>query len=166
FSCMKSKILYLIRHSKAEDHSFSKRDYDRNLVDKGKDRAAVVANKLKLHLNDNATVVISSSANRAKQTAEIFCEHIHYPVTSIHLVKEIYEAHYSDILPVINSLDDNIETVLVFWHNPGLSDLTNYLCYSYIDLKTAHAAKIILPEGFNFSDVSGGTCHLESGITE
>jgi phosphohistidine phosphatase len=163
---MKTKTLYLIRHGKAEDHSFLKRDYERNLVQKGQDRAAFVAKKLSQQLLDNYTLVISSSANRALQTAEIFCAHIDYPIKSIQQEKEIYEAYYRDILQVINQVDDNIETVLVFGHNPGLSDLTNYLCDSYIDLNTSHVSKICLPEGFNFSEVSGGTCHLETVITE
>ncbi|WP_231561009.1 hypothetical protein [Sphingobacterium sp. T2] len=59
-----------------------------------------------------------------------------------------------------------MDTLLVFGHNPGLSELTNYLCNSYIELKTAHAAKIILPEGFDFDTLSGGTADLETIITE
>ncbi len=30
---MGTKTLYLIRHAKAEEHSFLKKDFDRNLVD-------------------------------------------------------------------------------------------------------------------------------------
>lgn len=163
---MSSKTLYLIRHGKAEDHTFLKRDYDRNLVDKGKERAELVANKLKQDLLENNTLVISSSANRALQTAEIFCVQIDYPINAIQVEKDIYEAYYQEILKVINQIPDDIDTVLVFGHNPGLSDMTNYLCDSYIDLKTSHVSKIILPAGFNFSEVSGSTCHLETVITE
>jgi phosphohistidine phosphatase len=163
---MISKKIYLIRHGKAEDHSFLKRDYERNLVDKGKERAEIVAIKLNEQLQVNNTLVISSSVNRAIQTAEIFAAHINYPLESIQLEKGIYEAYHRDILQVINQVNDDIETILVFGHNPGLSELTNYLCGVYIDLKTSHVAKIILPEGFNFSEVSGGTCHLDAVITE
>lgn len=163
---MKTKTLYLIRHGKAEDHSFLKRDYERNLVQKGKERAEIVAKKLKQELVESKSLVISSSANRAIQTAEVFCKHIDYPITSIQQEKEIYEAYYREILKVINLIDDSIETVLIFGHNPGLSDLTNYLCDSFVDLKTSHVSKIRLPENFNFSEVSGGTCHLETVITE
>lgn len=163
---MKTKTLYLIRHGKAEDHSFLKRDYERNIIAKGKERAEIVAKKLKQHLQINKTLVISSSANRAMQTAEIFCTQIDYPIKSVQQTKEIYEAYYRDILQVINKIDNTIETLLVFGHNPGLSDLTNYLCDSFVDLKTSHVSKISLLEGFNFSDVSGSTCNLETVITE
>ncbi|MCA5006520.1 SixA phosphatase family protein [Sphingobacterium bovistauri] len=163
---MSTRTLYLIRHGKAEDHSFSKRDYDRNLVDKGKVRSRLIGLKLKHQLTHNNTLLISSSANRALQTAEIFCDLLNYHTKDIQLEKSIYEAYFLEILKAINKVPNDIDTVLIFGHNPGLSDLTNYLCDSYIDLKTSHIAKIILPEGFNFSEVSGSTCQLETVITE
>ena len=163
---MTVKKLFLIRHGKAEDYSFLKKDYDRNLIEKGQKHTTLIAQKLIAHLNSGKTQVVSSTANRALQTARIFCDVIHYPQQDIQLEKGIYEAYYSDILRVINTIPDDVEQVLVFGHNPGLSDLTNYLCHSYIDLKTSHAAEIILPENFNFSEISGGTCHLQTVITE
>lgn len=163
---MKSKTLYLIRHAKAEDHSFQKRDYDRNLVSKGIERAKLIADKLKLDLPSAKTLVISSSANRAIQTADIFCEIFNYPKFDIRHEKSIYEAHYKDILTVINSVANDMETVLVFGHNPGLSDLANYICNTHIDLKTAHVAKINLEKDFFFRELSSNTGYLEKVITE
>lgn len=163
---MTVKKLFLIRHGKAEDYSFLKKDYDRNLIEKGQKRTALIAQKLIAHLSSGKTQVVSSTANRALQTAQLCCEVINYPQQHIQLEKGIYEAYYSDILRVINAIPDDVQNVLVFGHNPGLSDLTNYLCHSAIDLKTAHVAKIILAEGFNYQEISGGTCHLEAVITE
>lgn len=164
---MGTKNLFLIRHAKAEEHSFFKKDYDRNIVEKGIDRANTIANKLKASIDKSQnTLIISSSANRALQTAQIFSAILGYPAHNIQLEKSIYEAHYKEILKVINKIPNDIETVLIFGHNPGLSDLTNYICDSYIDLKTSHISKIILPEDFNFSDISGSTCQLETVITE
>ncbi|NGM72632.1 SixA phosphatase family protein [Sphingobacterium sp. SGL-16] len=163
---MSNKILYLIRHGKAEDHSFLKRDYERNLVEKGINRSQIVAQKIKKQLSKEEILIVSSSANRALQTAEVFGEIVEYSKSEIQQESSIYEAYYTEILKVINKVDNKANTVFIFGHNPGLSDLTNYLCNSYIDLKTSHAAKIILPEGFNFSEVSGSTCQLEGVITE
>ena len=163
---MITKTLYLIRHGKAEDHSFFKKDYDRNLVDKGIERSLLISIKLKLDLQKENLLVISSSANRAIQTAKIYCEEINYPIQNIQLENGIYEAYYTEILKVINNVEDHIDTVLVFGHNPGLSDLTNYLCDSIISLKTSHVAKITLPKNFNFKEISGSTCYLAAVITE
>ena len=40
------KRLYIIRHGKAEDPNFSKRDFDRNLVERGKQDALRIANDI------------------------------------------------------------------------------------------------------------------------
>lgn len=159
---MQNKLLYLIRHAKAEEHSFAKRDHDRDLVEKGKVRATEIANALSktFRLTEN-THVISSTANRAIQTAELFCNQLQYPLQNIQQEKSIYEAYYLDILRVINQTPDHIDTLLVFGHNPGLSDLTNYLTDSYIDLKTSHVAVIEVDKNIAFETLSGGTATLK-----
>ncbi|NGM63268.1 phosphohistidine phosphatase [Sphingobacterium sp. SGG-5] len=159
---MKTKNLYLIRHAKAEEHSFAKRDYDRNLVEKGKERAVRIATELKTKsiLTPN-TLVISSPANRALQTATLFCELLRYPVAQIHQEQSIYEAHFLDILAIINKVPDTVDTVILFGHNPGLSDLTNYICGTYANLNTSSVVIISLPHNFNFSDLSEGTATLK-----
>ena len=155
------KTLILIRHAKAEEHSLSKSDFFRDLQPKGIERAkriaASLSNKIKV---DNKTLVISSTANRAIQTAEIFCPILQYPTSEIQQTENIYEAHFTEILNVINAVDDQYEQVLVFGHNPGLSNLTNYLSHSEVELATSNAAILKLEDGINFSMLSGGTATL------
>lgn len=159
---MKNKLLYLIRHAKAEEYSFAKRDHDRNIVDTGRMRSLQIADNLAgiFNLTQN-TLVISSTANRAIQTAELFCNKLHYPIPYIQQEKSIYEAHYLDILRVINQVPNTADTLLIFGHNPGLSDLTNYLTDSPIDLKTSHVAIIELESGLDFAALSGSTATLK-----
>ncbi|WP_312135661.1 SixA phosphatase family protein [Sphingobacterium sp.] len=159
------KTLYLIRHAKAEDHGLLKNDYNRNIISKGKERAIRIANELATQLKiNNNTLVISSSANRAKQTADIFCEILGYPLTDILETREIYEAHFTDILRIINNVPNNVENLLVFGHNPGLSNLTNYLSHAEVELATSNAAILSLPDNFNFSELAGGTATLLNTI--
>lgn len=157
-----TKKLYIIRHAKAEIYSFDRKDYDRNLIDKGEERAVRIAHELKeiFEVSDN-TLAISSSANRAIQTAQIFCPILNIPISKIQLEKSIYEAYFKDILQIINEVDDSVDMLLVFGHNPGLSDLTNYICDSYIDLKTAQVACIELEDNLHFSELSSNTAHLK-----
>lgn len=164
---MNTKTLYIIRHAKAELPTWDKKDYDRNIISKGIDRATAIAAQLKTILSiDKNTAVYSSSANRAIQTADIFCKALGFPIQDIQQTREIYEAHHLDILRVINQTADYVNTVLVFGHNPGLSNLSNYICDSYIDLKTSHVAVIKLEEGIDFASLSGGTGALLQVITE
>jgi|SRR5690606_14380058 len=159
---MKTKTLYLIRHAKAEEHSFIKRDYDRNLIEKGKERAQQIATQLAQQLVITPqTSVLTSPANRAIQTAELFCDIIGYSTAQIKQDKSIYEAHHSAILNAINKTPTEVDTLLVFGHNPGLSDLTNYLCNSHINLATSHVAMIELEDGMDFSHLSEGTATLK-----
>lgn len=160
------KKLYLVRHAKAEDHSFAKHDHERDIIDKGRLRATQIAQDLakELTLTEHAKV-IASTANRAKQTAELFCDILGYPAEKIQSTKSIYEAFYLDILRSINKVGGDVDTLLVFGHNPGLSDLTNYLTDSYIDLKTSHVAVITLEEGIDFAALSGSTAKLSHILT-
>ncbi len=155
------KTLYLIRHAKAEEHSFSKDDFYRDLQKKGRERAERIAQKLKDSLKiDEKTLVISSSANRAIQTAELFCEVLGYPQESIQQTRDIYEAHFMDILKVINSVPDEYDTLLIFGHNPGLSNLTNYLSHSEIELATSNVSILQLEGDLTFEMLGGGTANL------
>lgn len=164
---MATKTLYIIRHAKAELPTWDKRDFDRNIITKGIQRATEIAAHLKtlLSINENMAVY-SSSANRAIQTAEIFCKTLSFPIEDIQQTREIYEAQHLDILRVINQTADHVDTLFVFGHNPGLSNLTNYICDSYIDLKTSHVAVIKLEEGIDFASLSGSTGALLQIIQE
>ncbi len=164
---MSNKKLYIIRHAKAEIPTWEKKDFDRNIMDKGAARSQYISNKLKdiLTIDDN-TAVISSTANRAIQTAHIFCTSLDFPLQHILQTRAIYEAYYLDILNIINEIPDHIDKLVLFGHNPGLSDLTNYICNSYIELKTSHCAVITLEEGIDFASLSGGTGTLIQTITE
>lgn len=162
---MKTKTLYLIRHAKAEEYSFGRRDYERNLMEKGKESAREIATILSHQFNPtSSTRVLSSSANRAIQTAELFCSIIDYPLEQIVQDKNIYEAYYLDILNAINNTATVIDTLLVFGHNPGLSELATYLTNVYVNLKTSYVAVIKLEKGLDFNELSGGTATLKTVI--
>lgn len=153
--------LYLVRHAKAEEHSFTKEDFYRDLQKKGKDRAHRIAEELKQILQiDTKTLAISSTANRAIQTAEIFCSVLGYELDNIQQTKDIYEAHFTDILKVINTVSDSYDKLLVFGHNPGLSNLTNYLSHSEIELATSNVSILELEQGITFQMLAGGTANL------
>jgi len=158
---MPTRTLYIIRHAKAEEPSFAKKDFTRNLITKGKERAQRVALELagKLRI-DEQTLFISSTANRAVQTAYIFADALGYAHKSIQLESDIYEAHPHDILRVINAIPTHIETVLLFGHNPGLSDLVYYLTDRSVELKTSNVAVIELPANFDFAHLSANSSDL------
>lgn len=163
---MSHKRLYIIRHAKAEDHALKEKDFDRNLIDKGRQRAKLIAEKLKqdISLIDERTLFLSSTANRAAETAEIFSQILGYPTDEIKWEPQIYEAHYLVLLKCINEISANYDSVLVFGHNPGLSDLVNYVSDRYVNLKTSHVACLTLEEDIDYSILSANTAHLKKLI--
>ena len=165
---MERKSLYIIRHAKAEIPTFDKNDFDRDLLPKGIDLATLLAQKVRDHLPTNLekTLVISSTANRAMQTTKIFCEILGYPVNSIVWEPKVYEAHYLFLMKRLNDIRDKFDHVLLFGHNPGLSELVAYTTDQYIDLKTAHAACLELEETIDYSLLSANTATLKQVITE
>lgn len=125
-----SKELYIIRHAKS-DWSFELRDFDRPLSSRGFADAPVMAARVREN-HPHIGCLVSSPAKRAITTAQIFAEVLGVPIKDIQIADRIYEASVSDLLGVINGLDDSLSTVAMFGHNPGFSALASYLSGSDI----------------------------------
>jgi len=142
------KTLFLIRHSKSDWTTQQFSDRERPLNQRGLRDAPLMARRLKL-LNLGVDEIISSDAVRALSTARIFAEFLDYAVSRIHVEKKLYLAGRELILEVVNALDDKKNTVIVFGHNPGLTEIVEYLAdYTLEKLATTGIAMIAfdLPE--------------------
>jgi len=161
------KKLYIIRHAKAENPTFEGTDFERDLLPEGVEKAIQKATLLAQDLDlstKGLTHIISSPANRAKQTAQIFCSVLQIPLDQIHYEIKIYEAHYLELLKVLNDCSSEDAQVLIFGHNPGLSDLIAYLTDDYVGLATADIAYLTLDENIDFSILSANTAYLHKVI--
>ena len=120
------KTLYLVRHAKSSWNHPELTDIKRPLNKRGKRDAPFMGNLLakgKIKVDQ----IISSPAIRAYSTAKIFASAIGYPLENINLDKNIYEADSYDLLQIIHGLDNKIDFVMLFGHNPGLTELYNKL---------------------------------------
>ena len=161
------KKLYIIRHAKAEDYKLAPTDYNRQLINKGIVRAQHIARLLVEELSPNTSIkFLSSSAKRALQTAEIFADILNYEPAKIKQTKHIYEAHYRDILQEINKIEDDIDELFVFGHNPGLSHLISYLTDQNIYLRTSYVAQVTLEKDILFSELTSGIATLNHVFTD
>ena len=77
--------------------------------------------------------MISSPATRAKTTAEAVAEEIGYPWEEIVVDERLYHGEVFELLQVIQGLEDYVHHVMLFGHNPGLTELANYLSSYYIN---------------------------------
>lgn len=73
------------------------------------------------------SLIITSSAKRARQTAKLVAKVIKYPKEFLQVEPELYLAATATILEVIAFQNDEFADMLVVGHNPGLTDLVNQL---------------------------------------
>ncbi|MBF0241319.1 MAG: histidine phosphatase family protein [Desulfamplus sp.] len=122
------KNLILVRHAKAAPlQGEYDSDFPRPLIKKGIKDAKKMAEKIKCNLLGNP-LFISSPANRAFETAHIFAGKLNYPTVKILIREVIYnDPKAEELLSLIKEVDDNYDTVLIFGHNPSLSDFASSL---------------------------------------
>lgn len=115
------KELLLIRHAKSDwDHpGFS--DHDRVLNERGRRDAPRMAIALR-ERGVSPGLVVTSTAVRAATTAEVVAAGLGYPEDRISRRPELYLASPQTILRVIQGLEEDEETALVFGHNPGMHE--------------------------------------------
>ena len=126
------KILYLIRHAKSSWGNPLEGDFDRPLNDRGKRDAPRMGKRLK-EKRLAPDLLLSSPAKRALTTCELIADSINYPTEKIKTDRALYHAQDEDILRIIKNLNDKHDTVLIFGHNPGLTDFVNRLTDTNID---------------------------------
>ena len=118
------KEILLVRHAKSDwGHEFL-HDIDRPLNRRGYEDAyrMSIAFKKKYKLPD---LLISSTATRAISTAFIFARTFQFPEKNVLLNQSIYESSESNLLEIISSLQQEVTSIMLFGHNPGLTNLIN-----------------------------------------
>ena len=136
------KTLYLVRHAKGENRSGKKPDFQRSITERGRDNALKVAESLKA-TEKTPSVIISSPALRARQTASVFAGRLGYRTKAIRTRKILYDQDGRVILQMLQGLDPALERVMVVGHNPALSDLAKKFCDEIRDdLPTSGAVAI------------------------
>jgi len=120
------KNLYIIRHAKSSWKDMNLSDYARPLNKRGKGNALLMGSVLK-NKGIVPDIIITSPALRAKTTAKIIAKEINYSQKII-FKEEIYEANTNTLHKIVKHLDDEINTVFLFGHNPGLNELS----YKYV----------------------------------
>ena len=126
------KTLVLVRHAKSSWKDASLADRDRSLNKRGKRDAPRMGRRL-ADLVGTPDLIVSSPATRAMETARIIAEEVGYPVDGIREDERIYEAGPAGILDVVRGLEDEMDRVVLFGHNPGLTDLVNELTEPTVD---------------------------------
>jgi phosphohistidine phosphatase len=125
------KTLFLIRHAKSSWDNPSLDDFDRPLNKRGLKDAPFMAALIEAK-NFIPDKIVSSPANRAITTAMYFGKAFNIPSERILLNEEIYEAYPDTLSRIIHRFEDNWDTVFLFGHNPGFTELANRFSSAFI----------------------------------
>ncbi len=136
------KTLLLLRHAKSSWKNGYLSDFDRPLNHRGT-KAAPMIGRLIRRKKLQPDVVLSSSAERARQTAALVLESAHLN-TELRHDERIYEAGAPRLLEIVSEIDDHANVAMLVGHNPGLEELLEDLTGESRHLPTAALARIEL----------------------
>ena len=112
------KILYVLRHAKAERDSASGDDYDRPLARRGREDAAMLAKALKARPD----LIVTSSSKRTLETVDnLIAEWPKAP--EIRRDEKLYLASSVRLLETARDLPDTAHSAMLVGHNPGVEEL-------------------------------------------
>ncbi|HUR11939.1 MAG TPA: histidine phosphatase family protein [Flavitalea sp.] len=126
------KTVLLVRHAKSSWESFSVKDIDRPLNERGKKNAPEMAERLRSK-GFPIDAFLSSPAKRAKKTALIFAKNFGRKKEDVIEVPSLYEANLEDFEQAIAEAPAEATSIAIFSHNPGITEFVNALTEVRID---------------------------------
>jgi phosphohistidine phosphatase len=136
------KTLLILRHAKSSWSKPEMADHDRPLNKRGKRDAPLIGSLL--HREDLIPdLIISSSAARARRTAELVIEACGYD-GELQLERDLYAADPEAYLDALQLLPETYKRVMLIGHNPGLEELLELLTGEFQRLPTAALAQVKL----------------------
>jgi phosphohistidine phosphatase len=133
--------LILLRHGKS-DWSGDEADIDRPLAKRGRRQAPEAGQWLATHV-DRIDLAVVSTAKRARATWDLVSAELDERPETRH-AENAYAASVGELLDLIRSLGEELGTVVLVGHNPGLEDLAKTLVGDRIPLPTSALAVIEL----------------------
>ena len=134
------KTLILVRHAKSSWDDSALPDKDRPLGDRGKRDAPKMGKRLAKR-DVKPDLILSSPATRALTTAETIAEKLDYKRKKIVVDDRLYPGGADALLEVIHKLDDELNCVMLFGHNPGFAELAHRLSSEITEMPTCAVAE-------------------------
>ncbi len=123
---MAGKELFLVRHAKSSWDDPTISDHDRPLNERGYRNAPEMGRRLS-DRGVSPDALISSTAQRARTTARIIADSLGWPEERVVLDRALYHASATELQEYIGGLNDAHTSVMLFGHNPGMTNLVSHL---------------------------------------
>ena len=148
-----------MRHAKSSWKNETINDMDRPLNERG-DRDAPFMGQIMLQKGVLPEEIISSPAERTLATVRHICPIINVPFQSVKVNPSLYAASPSEMLIIIKEINENVQSVLLLGHNPGLTDLSNYLSgYPIDNIPTCGIVELHFPRK-SWKEIELGSCRM------
>jgi phosphohistidine phosphatase len=139
------KTLILLRHAKASWSDGAESDFERSLKPKGVRQADKMAAHLGA-LGMKPEKVFSSPSRRTRDTLEPFLTAWEMTAEGVIFEDELYLAGEAYLLERIQTLPNDLESVLFLGHNPGFTDLANRLTSKDVYIKNVRTCGVVVLE--------------------
>jgi phosphohistidine phosphatase len=151
--------LFIVRHARAEDRATFMADHDRELTPEGIIAAARVGRYLHKK-NICPDVIISSTAPRARDTANVVAEQVGFDPAQIQLEASLYDGGPKAYLSAINTLPVSVQSAMIVGHNPDVSYFGEFLTHQSIGSMSKGAVVAVTFGNLGWAEVSGRTGSL------
>ena len=143
------RTLYLLRHAKSSWEDPALPDRDRPLAPRGRRDAKRVGEHLR-RLDLTPALVLCSSSARTRETLDLLGPAVSKAAISVE--EQLYGASSEVLLARVRAVPEEVASVLLIGHNPGVHELARVLASSGTDLErlegkfpTAALATLALP---------------------
>jgi len=119
-----SQHLYLLRHGNSPMGE-GLPDKERILSDLGRQNVSEMGGRLTVK-GIKPDMILCSTAQRTKMTAQLLMEAMGLSADSICYDDRIYNASLEALVYLARETEEDISTLLVIGHNPGLSELVHF----------------------------------------
>lgn len=154
---MAERTLILLRHAKS-DWSGDEADVARPLAKRGRRQASEAGRWLAANI-DWIDLAVLSPARRAQGTWDLVAAELSTPPPR-RTDARVYAASDHELLTVMQELPDDIDTIVLVGHNPGIEDLASTLTGERAPMPTSALAVIAISG--SWSTVGHGTAALRA----
>ena len=157
------KQILLLRHAKSSWDHPGLDDFDRPLAKRGLKDAPRMGKFLK-KIDRTPDLIISSTAQRAKETSQLAVQGMKKEESLITWNRDMYYGSIRDYLKAIQTVKNDVERIMLVGHNPKMEDTAGALIgsegVSHIRMPTA-ALVCINTYATSWDQVQWGECELE-----
>lgn len=157
------KQILLMRHAKSSWEDGGLKDFDRPLNERGQKDAPMMGEFIR-KVGYKPAEVISSPAQRAKETTQLSMNAAEVDPNVIRWDEELYFGSMRDYIAAIQSSDPSSERVLVVGHNPLIENTAGILAGSeHKSSVRMPTAALVCLESFaeKWSEIAPGTCQIK-----